>query len=294
MDTDNLKKWGVLLLIITIGSSIFSSCNLFSDYPGFKKHESGMLYKFHEKTDNRLAQIGDFITVELRYITNEDSLLFDGKGETIPLEMVEPVFAGDINQALAMMHKGDSATFVIRADSFLLKNAKLTILPDFIDEDSRIIFDVRMINVQSIEEIEKEKEKKRIEGLKIEEEAINAYILENNISVNPEISGLYFVPIRQGKGEMAEAGDIVSVHYTGKFLDDTVFDSSYKRGKPIDFELGKGQVIAGWDEGIAKMRKGGKALLLMPSHLGYGSGRGQIPPNTPLVFEVELINVKSK
>jgi FKBP-type peptidyl-prolyl cis-trans isomerase FkpA len=286
------KKWQLLILIVALGSSILSSCSYFSDYPGFKEDDSGLLYKFHEKTKSRKAEIGDFITVEMRYKTNEDSLLFDGNGATIPLELINPVFAGDINQALAMMSKGDSATFVIRADSFLLKNAMLTILPDFIDDDSRIIFNIRMRNVQSLEELELEKEKTLREGLKIEEEAINAYILENNISVNAEISGLYFIPIRSGKGQQANIGQHVSVHYTGKFLDGTIFDSSYDRGKPIEFDLGLGQVIAGWDEGIAKMKKGGKALLLIPSDLGYGTGRGQIPPYTPLVFEVELINVK--
>ncbi len=75
-------------------------------------------------------------------------------------------------------------------------------------------------------------------------------------------------------------------------MDGTLFDSSYSRGKPIEFELGRGYVITGWDQGILKMRKGGKALLLIPSDIGYGEGRGQIPPYTPLVFEVELIDVK--
>lgn len=292
MNTIDWKKWRVLLLFMVFGSSIISSCSYFGDYPGFEKADSGLLYKFHEKNDGRKAEIGDFITVEMRYKTNEDSLLFDGNGETIPLELVQPVFAGDINEALAMMSKGDSATFVIRADSFLLKNAQLTRLPDFIDENSRIIFDIRMHNVQSLEELEREKDQVRIEGLKKEEEAINTYILENNISVNPDIIGLYFVSIRKGTGRQATAGHRVSVHYTGKFLDGTLFDSSYSRGKPIEFELGRGYVIAGWDQGILKMRKGGKALLLIPSDIGYGEGRGQIPPYTPLVFEVELIDVK--
>ncbi len=293
MNIIDWNKWKILLLAIVLGSSVFTSCNLFSDYPGFKKADSGLLYKFHEKSKERKAEIGDFITVEMRYKTNEDSLLFDGNGETIPLELIEPVFAGDINEALAMMSKGDSATFVIRADSFLLKNAQLTRIPDFIDENSRIIFDIRMHNVQSLAELEKEKEMARIEGLKKEEEMINSYILENNISVNPEISGLYYIPIREGKNAASYlSGKHVSVHYIGKFLDGTVFDSSYSRGIPIEFELGRDQVIAGWEEGIAKMKKGGKAILLIPSELGYGSGRGQIPPYTPLVFEVELIDVK--
>jgi len=292
METLNWKKWRYLLFITVIGSSILTSCSYFSDFPGFKKTDSGLLYKFHEKNTSRKAEIGDFITVEMRYKTNEDSLLFDGNGETIPLELIAPVFPGDINEALAMMSKGDSATFIIRADSFLLKNAQLTRLPDFIDENSRIIFDIRMHNMQSLEELEVEKEKIRMEGLKKEEDLINTYILENNISVNKEMSGLYYVPILQGNGPQAKAGHRVSVHYTGKYLDGTLFDSSYSRGKPIEFELGRGYVIDGWEEGIAKMKKGGKALLLIPSDIGYGEGRGEIPPYTPLVFEVELIDVK--
>lgn len=292
MNTVGLKKWRVLVLIVAFGSAILSSCSYFGDYPGFKETDSGLLYKFHKKSESRKAEIGDFITIEMRYTTNEDSLLFDGNGETIPLELVKPVFDGDINEALAMMSKGDSATFVIRADSFLLKNALLSRLPDFIDEESRIIFDIRMHNIQSLEELEREKDIARIEGLKNEEEAINAYILEHNISVNPDITGLYYVPIRQGTGRQASAGHRVSVHYTGKFLDGTFFDSSYSRGNPIEFELGRGYVISGWDQGILKMKKGGKALLLIPSDIGYGEGRGQIPPYTPLVFEVELIDVK--
>ena len=286
------RRWRNLLLSMLIGSFILSSCSYFSDYPGFKKTDSVLLYKFHEKNTTRKAEIGDFMTVEMRYKTNEDSLLFDGNGETIPLELVAPVFPGDINEALGMMSKGDSATFVIRADSFLLRNAKLTRLPDFIDENSRIIFDIRMHNMQSLEELEVEKESVRREGLKMEAELINSYILENNIAVNQEISGLYYIPIRKGTGQQAKAGQRVSVHYTGKFLDGTLFDSSYSRGKPIEFELGRGYVIDGWEEGIAKMKKGGKSLLLIPSDLGYGEGRGEIPPYTPLVFEVELIDVK--
>lgn len=292
MNTIDWKKWSILMLFVAFSSIFLSSCSYFGDYPGFKKTKSGLLYKFHEKKNERKAEIGDFITIEMRYKTNEDSLLFDGNGETIPLEVIAPIFAGDINEALAMMGKGDSATFVIRADSFLLKNAQLTRLPDFIDKDSRIIFDIRMHNVQSLEELEKEKEKNRTEGLKMEEDLINFYILKNNISVNQEISGLYYVSIHQGTGIQAKPGNRVSVHYTGKFLDGTIFDSSYTRGKPIEFELGRGYVIDGWEEGIAKMKKGGTALLLIPSNLGYGEGRGDIPPFTPLVFEVELIDVK--
>ena len=107
-------------------------------------------------------------------------------------------------------------------------------------------------------------------------------------------SGLRYKFDEKGSGKQAEKGKTVSVHYKGMLTDGTVFDSSYKRNQPIEFPLGKGHVIAGWDEGISLMKEGDKARLVIPSHLGYGSNGagGVIPPNATLVFDVELVKVK--
>ncbi len=107
-------------------------------------------------------------------------------------------------------------------------------------------------------------------------------------------SGLEYIEIKAGKGKQAEAGKTVKVHYEGKFQDGKIFDSSYERGTPIEFELGVGQVIKGWDEGIALMKVGGEAKLVIPPELGYGErgAGGVIPPNATLIFEVELVDVK--
>ena len=106
-------------------------------------------------------------------------------------------------------------------------------------------------------------------------------------------SGLEYLEVEEGSGEQAKAGKTVSVHYTGKFQDGKVFDSSISRGEPISFPLGAGLLIKGWDEGIALMKVGGKAQLVIPPHLAYGeSGAGGvIPPNATLVFDVELVSV---
>lgn len=107
-------------------------------------------------------------------------------------------------------------------------------------------------------------------------------------------SGLRYQIIQDGNGAKAEKGKTVSVHYKGQLSDGTVFDSSYKRNQPIDFALGVGQVIPGWDEGIGLLKVGDKARLVIPSHLGYGSAGagGVIPPNATLIFDVELMKIK--
>jgi len=107
-------------------------------------------------------------------------------------------------------------------------------------------------------------------------------------------SGLRYKMIQKGDGKRAEAGKTVSVHYEGSLENGKVFDSSYPRKKPIEFKLGIGQVIEGWDEGIALLQVGDKARFVIPSDLGYGpaGAGGVIPPNATLIFDVELMDVK--
>ena len=106
-------------------------------------------------------------------------------------------------------------------------------------------------------------------------------------------TGLKYQDLVEGDGELAEAGQRVSVHYTGWLLEGDKFDSSVDRNQPFAFTLGKGMVIRGWDEGVAGMRVGGKRRLTIPPQLGYGSrgAGGVIPPNATLVFDVELLAI---
>jgi FKBP-type peptidyl-prolyl cis-trans isomerase len=109
-------------------------------------------------------------------------------------------------------------------------------------------------------------------------------------------SGLKYLDLKKGEGTEAKTGDQVVVHYTGWLKNGTKFDSSRDRGDPFQFRLGIGQVIKGWDLGVAGMKVGGKRQLIIPADLGYGSrgaGRGSIPPDSELVFDVELIKVGS-
>jgi FKBP-type peptidyl-prolyl cis-trans isomerase FkpA len=107
-------------------------------------------------------------------------------------------------------------------------------------------------------------------------------------------SGLKYTDLKEGEGAAAKSGDAVEVHYTGWLTDGKKFDSSVDRKQPFTFKLGAGQVIKGWDEGVAGMKAGGKRKLTIPPELGYGErgAGGVIPPNATLIFEVELLKIK--
>jgi len=144
--------------------------------------------------------------------------------------------------------------------------------------------------VEAFRTFEGSREKREEEEKKKQQETLDA--VAKGYAETP--SGLRYEILQKGEGKRATKGANVSVHYKGQLLDGTVFDSSYKRKQPIDFPVGVGQVIAGWDEGIQLLKVGDKARFVIPSNLAYGeSGAGGvIPPNATLIFDVELMDVK--
>ncbi|MBD0268625.1 MAG: FKBP-type peptidyl-prolyl cis-trans isomerase [Cyanobacteria bacterium Co-bin8] len=122
---------------------------------------------------------------------------------------------------------------------------------------------------------------------------------EENLSPTPEenltttSSGLQYIDLVEGTGAMPQTGQRVTVHYTGTLENGTTFDSSRDRGRPFQFNIGVGQVIKGWDEGVGTMRVGGQRKLVVPPELGYGArgAGGVIPPNSTLIFDVELLSL---
>lgn len=144
----------------------------------------------------------------------------------------------------------------------------------------------------------KEMESKSAEQRGTDDKTLQDYFAQHNLKPVKTNSGLYYVMTSEGSGEMPKQGQSVTVNYTGMLLDGTKFDSNvdpqFQHVEPFSFVLGQGQVIPGWDEGVALMKKGGKATLYIPSTLAYGpEGRApKIPANAILVFEVEVTGIK--
>lgn len=134
---------------------------------------------------------------------------------------------------------------------------------------------------------------KNMERTKKQQEKQTALLDEVSKGFEKTASGLRYKITSTGGGVKATKGKKIKVHYKGKLTDGTVFDSSYQRNQPLEFTVGVGQVIAGWDEGLLLLQVGDKARLVIPSELAYGSAGagGVIPPNAVLIFDVELVTV---
>ncbi|OHX67101.1 FKBP-type peptidyl-prolyl cis-trans isomerase [Flammeovirga pacifica] len=276
-----------------------------------KKTQSGREFDVVENGNGVKPIENNVIEFKFKISDDKDSTLFEnsmmGRGEyemfVIPPDSVfkKAIAEGQqidpIIEMLMMAHEGDSTQMTIVAKDFFGK-----MLPPFVKDSLDVVtvglrlsrvFDNREDYTQ-VKEAEAEEDAKA--QIAIDDKLIQDYLSKNNINgVQKTESGLYYVITQEGKGPQPQNGDNVEVHYTGTLLDGSKFDSSLDRGQPLPFVLGQGRVIKGWDEGIALLNKGAKATLYVPSPLAYGQRAmgAQIPANSVLKFDVELVNFSS-
>ena len=291
-----LKKY-VLVLAATAASFVFS-CK------GQKTTDSGLKYEIYTSNKGKKIQYGDLITAHLIFQNSKDSVLNSTYKTGEPKEAVvpKPMFKGSLEEGLTLLAEGDSARFWIRGDSLLKKVPSMK--AQGVDSAGYLSVTVKIVKVKSKKDVIKERvdqiqaQRKTVmeqskEQLAKDDALLQEYFKKNNLTPQKTKNGIYYIIAKEGKGPKAKVGDKVKVHYSGALLDGTKFDSSYDRKEPIKFMLGVGDVIQGWDEGIALLSPGTKATLFIPSTLGYGPrAMGPIPANAVLKFDVELISTE--
>jgi FKBP-type peptidyl-prolyl cis-trans isomerase FkpA len=290
--TKSIALAGIIFTLIT-----FFACN--QEGGGQAEYQTtttGIKYRIIEQSaDQPGLETGQVISLKMTYGT-DDTTFFDSNEipeNTMKLEMQASDLEGDFYEMMELLSVGDSAEFYLDAESFFLKTAGFREIPEFAKDSDKIRFNVRIEKSQSQQEMQDEMIAE-MERMREEESGLIAeYVETNDYDAEPTPSGMYVVVTEKGSGPKPKPGETVKVHYTGKLLNGTVFDSSVTRGQPFEFPLGQGRVIRGWDEGIAMLNVGSKATLIIPSELGYGErGAGRdIPPFAPLVFEVELLDI---
>ncbi len=266
---------------------------------GFTKLPSGVSYKLVKDVPGKNAIVSDFAEVHISTKIG-DSVLFDSRkmnnNNPVPLQIQKPQFSGDVVEGFTYMSVGDSAIFTVAIDSIKKRGAQLA---PWMKDGMKLEYYVQMVSIKSEAQTKADNEKKSSAQKTIDANLIEDYLKKNNIAAQKSASGLNYVITNPGSGENAKAGQSVTVNYTGTTLDgkkfDSNVDSSFNHVQPFTFTLGQGQVIKGWDEGIALLKKGGKAKLYIPSHIAYGaqSPSPAIPANSVLVFEVEVVNIEN-
>ncbi|MDT8393966.1 MAG: FKBP-type peptidyl-prolyl cis-trans isomerase [Bacteroidales bacterium] len=280
------------LAAVLVAVMLFSACG--GDY---KTTDSGLKYKFHRQSDGEKPQVGDFITIEM-YYASTDSILFDSKN--IPNDLIFPLdspqYQGDFFEGIMMMSKGDSASFIVSADSFFLVTARASSLPPFIEEGSFLTFEVALKDFKSAEEQEIEDAAALDEMRAQAETDLQEYLDSNNITTEPLESGLIFIEEKEGRGPHPKAGEMVKVHLTVSLINGEKIFSTADRGEPFEYEYGQNFDTRGLEEGVGMLKKGGKAKLIVPHSLAYGAeSRGQmIPPYSTIIYDVELVSMRSK
>ena len=283
------------------------ACTENNPYPGYQKNQNGLYYQFFSQNEGELPQVGDLMEVNICCMINDTTPLIPTTQNIMQLQ--EPLFPGDINEGLAMMHKGDSASFIVNIDSTFKYLFGQPTLPAEFNSTDVMRFELKVndffpekVYAQKFANDIKNRNAERMAKLQNDypEETAKAakelaeYLAKNGIEAEPTETGLYYVVTEQGNGEHPEVGKPVKMHYTGKLLNGTKFDSSVDRNEPFQFVLGVGQVIPGWDEGVQLMTKGEKGVLYIPYYLAYGErDMGDIPPFSNLMFEVELIDFET-
>lgn len=291
-----------------------------------RKTPSGLTYTVIEEGDGEAVEDGQYLMMNMLYKDETDSVWVTTADRGIPIvvpknDSVWSQSEGSIEQIFNELKKGDSVSFDIPIKDFFANTVK-TEVPAEINEEGTLTFHIGVSDVLNEDEImEWQQEMMKKQQAKMQAEAegqltedvatIEAYLEENNIDAEKTESGIFYVIKEEGNGQQAAAGDTVSVNYAGHVLDGPYFDTNIEEVakeeglfneqraeangyEPLEFKLGQGRVIKGWDEGIALLQEGDKATLYIPSPLAYGPNQRskEIVANSILVFDVELVDVK--
>lgn len=287
----------VLFLVI-----VLTSCWNNSAYKGYTETESGLYYKLQMIGDGkRKPSIGDYLQLIITYKTEKDSIFLDTYSSNDLRSVILPFnhssFIGSFEEGLRTMNEGDSISFIVKSDSLFHKFFK-TELPIFLKTDSRVKMDIKLHRILNRDEYEKELHHycDLLEDRDIEERRmLTVYLDTNQIQYSPLNNGMYYLPIKQGSGNLPERGNSIKINYKGYFLNGKQFESTYERKQPLEFKYGEqGQVIKGFVTAISLMNEGAKAKFIIPSQLAFGkdgSSTGIIPPYTTVIYEIELINL---
>jgi len=258
------------------------------------EHEKGFKYIPFRHSDYGLSpRVGDIVTVYFKVTTPNDSILQEENN--LNLQVQQPQHqGGTIDEAFMFMNRGDSMAFFINGHNYYEYYMKET-PPEFLAKNDLLRFDIVLHDVMSMKKFE-ELRRQRLSTGELEEKILLDNYLERVSKKRTEIdSMLFWIPEIDTKGRLIKENDIVEIHYIAYFIDGKIFSETYQSDSPFIFTVGDNRVIEGFNKVMPHIRNGSKGRIVIPSYLGYGS-KGLpdlVPPFTTLIFDIEVVSVKT-
>ena len=271
---------------------LFTACT--QKFPGYKKTPNGLYYKFHsQNTSATQPQLSDFMKVDMACYLN-DSLYYDWQGSQheVYTQLQKPIFKGDLQEAYAMMHVGDSASFYVKADSVAILYYEKDPNAVGLNPEDLFRYEVKLLEVKSEEEFMADVEKMKASMMAESRKALEDYLDANGINVAPDSTGIYIIPMEAGKGQFPKKGDKVEVDFSTTLLNGQLVGSTFDGPDKLSFVLGEGITIKGWEEIVPKMRLGDRVKAIIPFDMAYGEHSvGSIPAYANLVYDIKLLKI---
>jgi FKBP-type peptidyl-prolyl cis-trans isomerase FkpA len=271
---------------------ILTAC---SKYPGYERITPEIYFSLNQFGDQfKKPVIGEYLTIKIEYRTRYDSVFFSG---TRKIRLNEPLDNFSVDHCFLKLKLGDSASFIFPADKFFNRTLKRN-LPKFIAEGEIMKLNVRLMEIQSENEFQIEKElflTWAAELSEYEKVILQKFLKEENIGIQAKPEGFYMLTLTKGNDRKVKIGDHIWVNYEGKFLNGKFFDGTYRSHKPVDFIYGtEFTLIPGLEKALVYMTEGENAMIILPSELAFGEKGddfGIIPPYTSLIYTLEVVRI---
>ena len=287
-----MKKLVLFFAMICLTAVMFTACT--QRYPGYKKTSDGLYYKFYSHNATAVKpELTDFLRVDMVCYLN-DSLYFDWRESEneVYAQLTEPRFPADLHEAYAMMHVGDSASFYIKADSIAVKYYEQDPAEVGLKAGDYFRYEVKLLDVMTQEEFQANIDRMKETMIEESKRALAEYIVENQITVTPEPSGAYIIPLEKGKGRCPVKGEKVELDFSASLLNGQSVGTTFDSPDKFSFVLGEGYTIQGWEEIVPKMHLGERVLAIIPYDLAYGEHSvGSIPAYSNLVYDIKLLKI---
>lgn len=290
------NRFSLVTLIVLLSMMIFSSCGK-DKFSGYNKTSDGLYYKFYQRNASATQpKPTDFLKLSMTCYLN-DSLYYDFRDKSNELysQLKESKFAGDLQEAYAMLHVGDSASFYVKADSIAVLYYDQDPIAVGLTPDDYFRYEVKLIEVKTEEIFLADLESLKQQIVETSHTELAAYIARENIEVEPDENGIYIIPLEKGKGRCPVAGEKVDIDFTAYLLNGQEVGSTIGMDETFSFVLGENFVIPGWEVVVPKMHLGERIRVIIPFEMAYGEHQvGLVPAYSNMVYDIKLLKITTQ